>query len=220
MSATGRPGQHQSLRFGLNPVPLWYIAAIAAMMTMEMARLAQTASASWIACDYAGRIGALALLAAIPAARAVAFPRERSGIGLLETVMWITGLFAFDHIVNHALAHWVSLAFPHTRIAWTPHAGGWLYVFDTSFGLILVAYSEEVIFRRCSRAVLRDSLGDGPAMIIATSILFAAYHWWTGVGNILATMSYGVLAMLFYRRSGSLVPVVVNHYLCDVVNFS
>jgi hypothetical protein len=32
-------------------------------------------------------------------------------------------------------------------------------------------------------------------------------------------MSYGVLAMLLYRRSGSLLPVVVNHYLCDVANF-
>jgi hypothetical protein len=219
-SAMGRCGENEATRSGVKPVPVWFAAAIAAMVGMAIARLTQTVPTSWIACDYAGRIGALALLAAIPAARTVAFAREQSRIGPLETVTWVLGILAFDRIVDHALAGWINLARLSTRIAQVPHPEGWLYLFDTSLGLLLVAYSKEVIFRRCSRAVLRNSLGDGLAMVITTSVLFAAYHWWTGIGNIVSAMSYGVLAMLFYRRAGALLPVVVSHYLCDVANFS
>jgi membrane protease YdiL (CAAX protease family) len=215
-----RSGENEAMRLAAKPVPVWFAAAIASMVGMAIARLTQTAPTSWIACDYAGRVGALALLAAIPAARTVAFAREQRRIGLLETVMWVLGTLAFDRIIDHALADWIDLALPSTRIGRVPHPEGWLHLFDTSLGLLLVAYSEEVIFRRCSRAVLRNSLGDGLAMVITTSVLFAAYHWWTGIGNILATMSYGVLAMLFDRRAGALLPVVVSHYLCDVANFS
>jgi uncharacterized protein len=50
-------------------------------------------------------------------------------------------------------------------------------------------------------------------MVLVTSLLFGAYHWWSGVGNILAAVLMGVLFMLFYRRSGSLWPVVLSHYL-------
>jgi uncharacterized protein len=54
----------------------------------------------------------------------------------------------------------------------------------------------------------------------AGSILFGAYHWWTGIGNIVEAVLIGVLLMLFYRRSGALWPVVFAHYLTDIVDFA
>src|SRR6516164_580027 len=51
-----------------------------------------------------------------------------------------------------------------------------------------------------------------------TAVLFGAYHWWTGVGNIIEALLMGVLLMLFYRRSSALWPVVLAHYLTDVVD--
>ena len=63
-------------------------------------------------------------------------------------------------------------------------------------------------------------LNDGYAMVVVTSILFGAYHWWTGIGNIIEAVLIGVLLMLFYRRSAALWPVVFGHYVTDIVDFA
>jgi uncharacterized protein len=69
---------------------------------------------------------------------------------------------------------------------------------------------------RCTSA---GYLNNGYALLVVTSLLFGAYHWWTGIGNIVEALSIGVLLMLFYRRSATLWPVVLAHYLTDIVNF-
>jgi membrane protease YdiL (CAAX protease family) len=88
------------------------------------------------------------------------------------------------------------------------------------FALGLDTYTEEVVFRRCARHVFKPYLGDGLLLVLVTSLLFGAYHWWSGVGNILAATLMGILFMLFYQCSGSLWPVVLSHYLADVADFA
>ena len=56
-------------------------------------------------------------------------------------------------------------------------------------------------------------------LVVVTSLLFGAYHWWTGMGNIVEAVLIGVLLMLFYIRSAALWPVVLAHYLTDMVDF-
>ena len=41
-----------------------------------------------------------------------------------------------------------------------------------------------VVFRRCARHLFQIYLNDGYALVVVTSMLFGAYHWWTGIGNI------------------------------------
>ena len=48
---------------------LWFAAAFVPMVGSQLLRLQQSDPLVWAACDYAGRLGALAVLAAIPAAR-------------------------------------------------------------------------------------------------------------------------------------------------------
>jgi membrane protease YdiL (CAAX protease family) len=91
---------------------------------------------------------------------------------------------------------------------------------DVVFGLALVAYSEEIVFRRCARQIFQTYLGDGYVLIFVTSLLFGAYHWWAGVGNIVEAAMMGALLMLFFRRSEALWPIVLAHYLTDVVDFA
>jgi hypothetical protein len=201
-------------------VPVWFLAAVAPMLVSQAVRLCQTDALSWIAWDYAGRIIALAVLAAIPGARRVAFRSERVGIAWWEVLLWVVALLAFDRIVDHAISNSLTAMFPGTRIGQYPSFHEWLFIIDIAFGLALVAYSEEVIFRRCGRAVVADLVGDNSTMVIVTAVMFASYHWWTGIGNMTAAMVFGTLAMLLYRRAGMLLPVVLSHYLCDVLNFS
>jgi hypothetical protein len=50
-----------------------------------------------------------------------------------------------------------------------PEAHGWLHIVDAVFGLALVAYSEEIVFRRCARHLFQIYLNDGYAMVGVTS---------------------------------------------------
>ena len=113
----------------------------------------------------------------------------------------------------------LNTVLPATVLGGYPESHGWLHTVDVVFGLALVAYSEEIVFRRCARQVFQIYLNDGYALVVVTSILFGAYHWWTGIGNIVEAVLIGILLMLFYRRSAALWPVVLAHYLTDIVDF-
>ena len=165
-------------------------------------------------------MGALAVLAAIRSARAAAFQRERLSTTYWEAASWIVGIVLFDHYVCGWIRRTVNAALPATVLGGYPELHGWLHVFDAIFGLALVAYSEEIVFRRCARHVFHHYLNDGYALALVTAILFGAYHWWTGIGNIVEAVLMGILLMLFYRRSAALWPVVLAHYLTDIVDFA
>lgn len=197
--------------------PWWFALAIAALVAAEILRLAQPDALAWIVCDYGGRLVALGVLAAVPAARRAAFARERVRLPWWEAALWIAAIVALVRIAGGAAGDYLNGLVPGAVIGHYPAPRGGLFVLDVSFGLALVAYSEEVIFRRCARQVFAAILGDGWAMVVLTAVLFAAYHWWTGAGNMLAALLFGALAMLFYRRAGALAPVVLAHYLCDVM---
>jgi uncharacterized protein len=202
------------------PAPLWFVAALVPLVMSQIVRLEQSDPATWISWDYAGRIGALALLGAIPSARTVTFQREPLRKTYLEAASWIVGIVLFDHYVCGWIRRTLNTALPATVLGGYPEPHGWLHIVDAVFGLALVAYSEEIVFRRCARHVFQIYLNDGYALVVVTSILFGAYHWWTGIGNIVEAVLIGVLLMLFYRRSAALWPVVVGHYLTDVVEFA
>jgi len=55
---------------------LWFAAALGSMVVSQIVRLQQSDPATWIFWDYAGRVGALALLAAVPSARISVFRWE------------------------------------------------------------------------------------------------------------------------------------------------
>jgi membrane protease YdiL (CAAX protease family) len=190
------------------------------MVVSQVVRLYQADPLAWLICDYAGRCGALLILAAIPAARAVASERRSLRIAWWEVALWIVSLVVFDRLIGTWLRRFAAATFFDGRLGQYPVLHGWIHAFDITLGLALVAFSEEMMFRRCARHVLHRTLGDGYAMVIVTSTIFAAYHWWSGVGNIAAAALLGCLAMLFYLRASALWPVVLAHYLVDVFGFA
>ena len=215
-----KPCYTSAMSFRGAPAPLWFVAALAPMVVSQIIRLHQSDSATWILCDYTGRIGALAVLGLIPSARTVAFQWERLRITYWEATSWMVGIILFDHYVCGWIRRTINAALPATVLGGYPELHGSLHVVDVAFGLALVAYSEEQVFRRCARHGFKIYLNDGGALVVITSLLFGAYHWWTGIGNIVEAILVGVLLMLFYRRSAALWPVVLAHYLTDIVDFA
>jgi membrane protease YdiL (CAAX protease family) len=189
------------------------------MVTSQIVRLHQSQVANWIFWDYAGRVSALAILAAIPAARAVAFRWDKRQMSLWEITLWILVILIAERISQWA-SHFINATFQMTVLGTYPRLSGWLYLIDLGLGLALVAFSEEIIFRRCARHVLQPYLGDGNVALVVTSLAFGCYHWWAGLGNVVAATMIGILFMLMLKRSTALWPVVLAHYVIDMLAFS
>ena len=202
------------------PGLIWFVAALVPMVASQIVRLHQHDQGTWIFWDYAGRLGGLSILAAIPSARAVAFRWERLRMAPWKVVLWIAGLVVADHYLGGWARRTINTALPATVLGVYPQNSGWLYLVDVVFGLALVAYSEEIVFRRCARHVFQTYVGNGSLLVLVTSLLFGAYHWWTGVGNIVEATMMGALLMVFFLRSEALWPVVLGHYLTDIVDFA
>jgi uncharacterized protein len=200
-------------------MPSWFVAVFIPMIASQVLRLHYRDAADWLLWDYAGRLCGLAVLAAVPSARAVAFRIEKRRLPLWQIAAWVAAVVAADIY----LAGWtrsINAAFPMTIIGHYARSSGWLRSFDLVFGLALVAFSEEIIFRRCARHVLAPRLGDGWFLVIVTSLLFGCYHWWAGLGHVAGAAVVGALFMLLYQRSGVLWPVVLAHYLIDLYFFA
>jgi uncharacterized protein len=195
----------------------WFLVALVPALASQIARMEQTDPVAWLACDYAGRLGTLAVLVAIPAARSVAFARETLTVSWPEIAIWIVCLLMFELIIGRSVVWFIDAVIPGTRLTAASTPPDWLYAVDVTFGIALVAYQEEVLFRRCARAVLSKRLGGGPTMVIASALLFGSYHWSWGLGTIISAVLFGIVAMSFYLRVGVLWPLVVVHYVTDVV---
>jgi uncharacterized protein len=193
----------------------WFIAVVGVLVASQLARLLQADPLPWLVCDYAGRLGALALLMAIPRARAVAFQKCPGAVEGWKLSLPIFGLVVFDRACFR-VCYWLL---PGRGIGIFPAPHGWLRLIDLTFGLALVAFSEEIVFRRCARHVLEDRLGSSALMVIASSVLFASYHWTFGMSTIAAAGLFGAAAMVFYIQTTVIWPVVIAHYLADVVAF-
>jgi membrane protease YdiL (CAAX protease family) len=208
------------MQINAKSIPIWFVAAFVPMVLSQLARLQQTTASGWLLCDYSGRIGALLLLAAIPSARAVAYRRQSVRTSWWETGLWIVGLPVLFCTFCHWISHVVNRLIPHTSLGYYYPPHGWLHLFDLTLGLALVSFHEEVIFRRCAREIFPSFCGNGTRLVIFSAILFAAYHWTTGLGNIIATFIFGVGAMIGFRRTEALWPMVAAHFLTDFFRFA
>ena len=146
------------------PPPLWFAATLFPMVASQIIRLQQPDAASWIFWDYAGRLGALAVLVSVPSARTVAFRWEHLRIARWEAVSWIIGIVLVDHYLCGWIRRTINAALPATVLGEYPKPHGWLEIVDDAFGLPLVAYSEEIVFRRCAHHLFKTYLGDGHAL--------------------------------------------------------
>ncbi|MGE4552582.1 MAG: CPBP family intramembrane glutamic endopeptidase, partial [Desulfovibrionaceae bacterium] len=134
--------------------------------------------------------------------------------------LWALGLFAVSlgmkYLDEHFLQVWFTAPFAPDMEA----GPDWLGPLDLTFGLALVAVSEEVLSRGVFWAWLRWR-GLGAAVCIpVTAAAFALTHWSDGPGNLLAALGFGLVYGLGRWRSGSVWPAVPAHFAIDYLYFS
>jgi membrane protease YdiL (CAAX protease family) len=195
----------------------WFGFILAVTVCFQIARLAQDDPLSWVAFDYLMRAVALVLLAFYPGSHLV-FCRESLRLGPRALLLWLFGIGTASYVlveVGAVVAH----ALPRTQLGFYPDLRGSIRFLDLTFGLALVAVHEELFFRRFARIAFAR-LGDGVSTIVATSLIFGFYHWWTGLPNGLVATMIGALLMLLYRKAGALWPAVLVHYVIDLLAFT
>jgi membrane protease YdiL (CAAX protease family) len=207
----------------VDPLLLCFVLATLAMLPAQIFRLFQVEALPWLLGDYAGRLLALGVVLTLPAGRWVLAqqgqaPQGKARGGRTEAMLWIVGFLAGFRLTGLDMA--LGNLFPETRLGDYPAPQGWLYLFDISLGLALVALHEEIVFRKLAHHALSHFLPNALAVTLASATIFAAYHWWTGIGNVITALVFGLVAMPCYRRFGSLWPIGIAHYLVDLWAFA
>lgn len=98
-----------------------------------------------------------------------------------------------------------------------PIADAWFYAFDLSAGLILVALSEELVFR----FLFVKAFPASRVMQYALScIAFGLFHAPQGLLLVITAALSGLIAMALYRTTRTLAAPVLSHYLVNLIIFS
>lgn len=92
----------------------------------------------------------------------------------------------------------------------------WLLRFDFIGGLLLVAMSEELVFRSMFVSLAEKLKWSNVKLYVISSVVFGLIHLPQGLVNVFDGMLWGVLLMFFYKRTRSIWFVVTLHYLADV----
>lgn len=91
---------------------------------------------------------------------------------------------------------------------------------DLTFGLVLVAVSEELVFRRLWTDWWEARGGGTAGLYIGSSLVFGLLHLPQGLADTAIACVWGVLLMALYRRNRSLALVILVHFIVDLWYFS
>ena len=95
----------------------------------------------------------------------------------------------------------------------------WAEYMDLSFGLMLVAVSEEIIFRSLFYDLFHKRLSTS-GLVLASACFFALIHWGMGADTVIGAFAWAVLAMGVFIRIRSVYPLILGHFLVNLVLFS
>jgi len=95
-----------------------------------------------------------------------------------------------------------------------------LFVFDLTIGLVLVALSEEIIFRGIAKLALKRYIKSDLLIVIISATVFSSIHWSMGAPSLVSSFFIGCFYMLSFMKTKSIYPALASHYLGNYVAFS
>lgn len=160
-----------------------------------------------------------------------------------EINLWIRSAFSLGNyrheggglFVLRVVSLAVLLLFAHYVVVWIRH--DWLQPFhdaqayypyvtdpywrtwDLLFGILLVAVSEEIVARVVLIRWLRRRVRYDWLAVVISSAVFGAFHFNSGVDNMIAAGLMGLVFAAVYLETGSVWPVIAGHYLIDFAVF-
>jgi len=98
--------------------------------------------------------------------------------------------------------------------------GNWLGWFDLHVGLFMVGVMEELVFRGLAFTALFSAGLNSFWTIMLSALVFGLIHWSLGPAAVAATGAIGVLFGVCLWRTGSVLPLILAHFVVDYVFFS
>ena len=175
----------------------------------------------WLSVDYTVRIAAIAVILYV-IKKNLSTPQEFGlvKIGLKQGLIWSVLLSVVGVAIDQWGAGFLKNLSPIFRPATFPTiTNPYVKIFDLTAGIALVSVTEELIFRGYFYTVLKDVMKNPGVMIAVSSILFGLSHWSGGLNIIITATLWAVLPMYVMRRTGSVVPALVAHFVTDFVAF-
>ncbi len=197
----------------------WFVLAYGVFFLNDVLFIRSSDWQTYLAVDYGSRVLAFALLLVPRAPRAVVLQREPRRVGFGQAILLVLACVAWERFLAAGVLPELGLIFGNGRLANFPALPPGIKQLDLLLGVLLVAVSEEVLSRRVAKAVLRDLLRNEFQVIVVSALLFAAMHWSQGIPNLVYVFLIGIVLMAVYLRVGALWPLIVAHYIIDVIAF-
>jgi len=173
----------------------------------------------WLLIDYGSRLLAVGIAFAL-VRRKISGAAEfgLTGIPFRSGLLWLLLLTATGILIDQVGWRFLKQLLPLTQLASMPKIdNSFVYIFDLTFGVALVAASEEAVFRGYCFTALHDRLA--PRVLVALSaVLFGMIHWSQGLHAVLSTALWGILPMVSMVKTRSIIPAVISHYITDLVS--
>ena len=137
----------------------------------------------YLAFDYAFRIISIAIIIYLLKRKIInsSYLKLKS-LPVKDTVFWTLYLIMFSIIIFFILEEILLKVIPDVHLFSYPKYNGALCkVIDLSFGMILVALSEELIFRGYCYSYLAEKTNNTVFVIAVSSIIFGLIHWSNGI---------------------------------------
>jgi membrane protease YdiL (CAAX protease family) len=173
----------------------------------------------WLTADYSARI--ISLIGVAMARRSGLFTPAHSSAGILTSALIFVALLAAEFYV-HAFVYPMLRAHLNYFELWHfPSIPNPLVQnFDLTFGLLLVAVSEESVFRALLFSLFERWRLKPLSVIVLSSAAFALIHLTSGTAETLDAFLHGLLLGAAYWSSRRLIVCIASHYLFDLYIFS
>jgi membrane protease YdiL (CAAX protease family) len=171
----------------------------------------------WLAVDYASRC--VSLLGVVLGFRSGLIERQQCQAGWFASGLIFTGLLSAELAEQTFIYPILRDKLNYLHLSSMPQITNVnVWAGDLVFGLLLVAVSEELVFRRLIFAMFESR--KFASVTALSAFLFALIHLTSGIADTVNAFIHGVLlaSAFWYTRRISI--CIVSHYLVDLRIFS
>ena len=210
------PPAYQTSKYSLSRTGWAAIAiAIIPFVAKRVIVLGQHDYIFWLSADYSARV--LSLIGVVIARRSGLFNSAPVSAGLLFSTIIFVLLLAAEinlHVYIYPILH---PNLDYFRIWHYPTiTNPTIQSFDFAFGLLLVAVSEESVFRWLLIALFERWQMKATMAVLLSSAAFAAVHFTSGLADTINAFLHGLLLGAAYCTTRRLSVCIVAHYLFDL----
>ena len=177
---------------------------------------------SWLFVDYSIRIFSLLAIGFLLAGNA--FDYRDIGfrpVSLNKLISWSIVLFVLAMLFDQILWGYLNVLFPKSALFKFPGIDNKaLFFFDITIGLLIVALSEEIIFRGIAKLALEPYIKNDFFLCVVSALIFSSIHWSMGISSLVSSFLLGFFYMLSFVKTKSIYPAIASHYLANFVAFS